>query len=165
MMIHTAGRRSLAFFFDEGEFCPVERGRDDEISRLKKIAREAFQKKGIEAGSMEIEAYEGRSGTVVFVSAGEKVCRLLFSFERMADAADAVRHMGGRFAVDSALYESNGLYYLRIYVRASAFLRAQWALGEFGKQEENDEILSAHLEEMGRLVLPHHAAGLLARFW
>lgn len=165
MIIHTAGKRSLAFFFNEGEFCPAERDRADEIRRLERIAKETFQKKGIEAGSMEIEAYEGRSGTVVFISAEEKVCRLLYSFEKMTDAAGAAKQISERLAVDSALYEMRGVYYLKVFVRAGSLPRAQWALDEFGKQEESGEILSAHLEEMGRLVLPHRAVALLTRFW
>lgn len=92
MVIHTAGPRSLALFFEqdelsEDEACPGQ----DKIKCVVEIARATFCRQGIQAKYFEIEEYEGEAGTVIFVLAGENVGRLLFSFSSVAKAASAVR--------------------------------------------------------------------------
>jgi negative regulator of genetic competence, sporulation and motility len=165
MVIHTAGERSLALFFENGELGDTELGTENKITRVREIARVAFQKRGIEVKNIEIEEYEGKTGTVVFVYAEESIQTLIFSFERIADAAEAVKCLGPKKPLNSMLYSLSGTYYLTLFVRAGQLVHVENVLGEYGKRIEGGEIFLSHLEEMGQSVIPCKAAQLLKRFW
>lgn len=165
MVIHTAGPRSLALFFEQGELNhDEEMAGQDKLESVVKIARATFTRQGIEAKYFEIEEYAGVSGTVIFVLAGENAGRLLFSFSSASEAANAARALRGE-PIDARLIRLDGRYYLRLLETADRLEKTQWTLSEFGRQENPDELFCAHIEEHGQTVIKKHAVSGLRRYW
>ena len=96
--------------------------------------------------------------------AGENVGRLLFSFSSVAKAASAVRALR-EDPLDSRLTRLDGRYYLLIWEKEPGLDRLEWALSEFGRRENPDELFCAHLEEHGQVLMKTRALSSLKKFW
>ena len=163
MRVHNTSGNAMAIFLEKEEVRAVTGGRQDLSQKTAGlIAREVFASCGIYPEKMELDAFDGAQGTLLFARA-KKLRQCIFRFAAPADVALAVRQKQNADDVSSDLYTYRGSFYL--VVKGAGADTITKSIRSGGTEQSWKPGFDALLKERGRVLFCGDAIESVARSW
>ncbi|MDR3206807.1 MAG: adaptor protein MecA [Oscillospiraceae bacterium] len=166
MTVHRTGRYSVAVFVKPDELAR-EGQEPDAVDNewTRRLAAGALDSRGLRAGGrMEIEAFTGRGGLIVFAALYPESQweSLFYALDGIEEAIAMAVRLEPLAPLSSSLYYIDGAYVLSLSAPPEALIRLGYLAGEFGRRLYRPAAYVRFLREHGKTVLQGAAVPSLA---
>ncbi len=155
MTVHNVGSRNVALYIEENEMEAMGLSEQSlSRDRARALAMSAFDRLGLKVdGEMEIEAFTGSGGVMVFAAVypRQNLEPLFFSFPGLEPLLDALR-VAPELPSDASVFRLEEDYILFLRLAPCDFMRLALVFSEYARRLFRPAEYALFLAEHGRLI-------------